>query len=72
MVRDISIRNVEAEEELQEIEENIHGSTEGVPDISIDDLPRHYQRHAIGVLGHFGRLLCRVAHVVMWPRISLK
>ena len=51
------VKNVEEDEELQEIEDDIQQLTVGIPDISIDDLPRCYQRHTSGVLGRFGRLL---------------
>ena len=40
MVRDIAIKNVDAEEELQEIKENLHSLTISVPNISINDLLR--------------------------------
>ena len=45
MGRDISIQNMEAMEELQEVEDNLQRLTDGTLDISIDDLPKHYQRH---------------------------
>jgi hypothetical protein len=32
-----------------------------VSDASIDDIPRHYQRHIVGVSASIGRLLRRVA-----------
>ena len=65
MVRDIAIKNVEEEEELYEIEDNPQRLTVGVPDISIDDLPSHHQRHTAKVSGHLGRLIHRVARAMM-------
>ena len=49
MVRDIFVQNVEAKEELQEIEDNLQRLTIGVLDISIDDLPRCYPSYYRGV-----------------------
>ena len=49
--------NVEEEEYLQEIEENLQRLTMGILEISIDGLPRRYQRHTIGVFGHFRMLI---------------
>ena len=66
MVRDISIKNVEVEEEIQDIEDNLQRLIDGVLDLSIDDLPNPYQRHTIGVSRCFGRLLHRVARFVMF------
>ena len=44
MVRDIATKNVEAKEELQEIEDNLQRLTDGVPNISsIEDLPWCYR-----------------------------
>ena len=49
----------------EELEENLERLTLDIPDASIDDLPLRYQRPTARVLGHFRRLLCRVAWVVM-------
>jgi hypothetical protein len=35
-----------------------------IPDASIDDILRHYQRHTVGVSASIGQLLHRVARVV--------
>ena len=51
--------------ELDEMEENLQCLTMGIQDISIDDLPRHYQCKNTRVSGHFGRLVHRVARAVM-------
>jgi hypothetical protein len=32
-----------------------------VPDATVDELPRHYQRHTVSVSSSIGRLLCKVA-----------
>ena len=50
----------EEDEELRDIEENMQLLTVGIPNVSIDDLPRHYQCHTVGVSGQFVRLLHRV------------
>ena len=39
--------------------------TVGVPDIFIYDLPQNYQHHTVGFSGLFGRLIYKVARVVM-------
>jgi hypothetical protein len=36
-----------------------------IPDAMVDELPRHYQRHTVGVSASIGRLLCRVAREVV-------
>jgi hypothetical protein len=43
---------------------NLEGLTMNVPDATIDDIPRHYQRHTVGVSASIGRLLRRVAREV--------
>ena len=47
--------------DLEEIEQNLEGLTMDIPDITVDDLPWHYQHHTIGFLTSIGRLLHRVA-----------
>jgi hypothetical protein len=49
-----------AAKDLKEIEHNLEGLTIDIPDITVDDLPRHYQRHNVGVSSSIGRLLRRV------------
>ena len=51
----------EAEEELGDLEENLQHLTVGILDVAIDKVPRHYQRHTVGVSEWFSRPLCRVA-----------
>ena len=64
-VRDMVVHRSEADEELKDIEENLQHLIVGIPDVSTDYLPRHYQRHTAGVSGRFARLLHRVAQAVM-------
>ena len=52
------------DEELRDIEENLEHLTMGIPDMTTDEVPRHYQCHTIGVFGQFSRLLCRVAQAI--------
>jgi hypothetical protein len=35
-----------------------------VPDARIYDIPKHYQRHTVGVSASISRLLCRIAWTV--------
>ena len=53
------------DDELGDMNENLQRFSVGIPDVTTDDLPKHYQCHTTGVLGQFARLLCRVAQVVM-------
>ena len=48
-----------------ELDENLERLTLDILDASIDDLPLRYHRPTAGVPGYFGRLLHRVARVVM-------
>jgi hypothetical protein len=50
-----------AVEDLEEIEQNLEGLTMNIPDITVDELPRCYQHHTVGVSTSIGRLLRRVA-----------
>jgi hypothetical protein len=47
--------------DLKDIEHNLEGLTMDIPDIIVDELPRCYQRHIVGVSTSIGRLLHRVA-----------
>jgi hypothetical protein len=51
--------------DYEAIEQNLEGLTTDVPDISIDEIPRHYQHHTMGVSSSLSRLLRRVARAVM-------
>jgi hypothetical protein len=51
--------------DLEAIEQNLEGLTMNVPDATVDELPRHYQRHTVGVSASIGRLLHKVARAVV-------
>ena len=42
-----------ADEELGDLEENLQHLTMGIPDMTIDEVPRYYQRHTTDVSGRF-------------------
>ena len=52
------------EEELGYVEENLQHLTVVIPDVTIDRVPRRYQRHTVGVSKRFSRLLHRVAQAI--------
>ena len=54
----------EANEDLGDLEENLQCLTLGIPDVTTDDLPKHYQCHTIGVSGWFSKLIHRVAQAI--------
>jgi hypothetical protein len=54
-----------APEDLEEIKHNLEGLTMDIPDFIVDELPRRYQRHNVGVSTSVGRLLHHVAWVVV-------
>ena len=47
-------------DELTEIEDNFTQLNLDILDVAIDDLPKRYQRHTVGVLGRFSCFLCSV------------
>ena len=47
--------------DLEAIEQNLEGLTMNIPDATVDELPRHYQCHTVGVSASIGRLLRKVA-----------
>ena len=51
----------EDKEELGDLEENLQHLTVGIPDMTTNEVPRHYQCHTTGVSGQFSRLLRRLA-----------
>jgi hypothetical protein len=55
-------------EDYDVIEQNLEGLTTDIPDISIEEIPRRYQRHTVGVSGSLSRLLRRVARAVVCYR----
>jgi hypothetical protein len=48
-------------EDLEEIEQNLEGLTMNIPEIMVDELPRCYQCHTVGLSASIGRLFHRVA-----------
>jgi hypothetical protein len=46
------------------IEHNLEGLIMNILDASIEDIPRHYQRHIVGMFASIGRLLHRVARTI--------
>ena len=54
----------EAKEEIIDLEENLQHLTMGIPSMTTDDVPRHYQCHTVGVSRRFSRLLHRVAQAI--------
>jgi hypothetical protein len=52
-------------EDLEEIEKNLEGLTMNILDITVDELPRRYQCHTIDISTSIGRMLRRVALVVV-------
>jgi hypothetical protein len=55
-------------EDYQEVEQNLEGLTADIPDMPLGEVPRHYQRHIVGVSKSIGRMLRRVARAVMCYR----
>jgi hypothetical protein len=50
--------------DLEVIGQNLKGLTMCVLDATMDELPRHYQRHIVGVFTSINRLLHRVVRGV--------
>ena len=55
-------------EDYEAVEQNLEGLTVDVLDIAIGEIPRHYQRHTVGMSESLSRLLRRVARVVVCYR----
>jgi hypothetical protein len=51
--------------DYEAVEHNQEGLTAYIPNISIDEILRHYQCHTVGIYGSLSRLLCRVAREVV-------
>jgi len=47
------------------MEQNLEGLTASIPDMSIEEVMRHYQRHTLGMSDSLSRLLRRVAQAVV-------
>jgi hypothetical protein len=54
--------------DLEVVEHNLEGLTMHVPDTIVDDLPRHYQHHTVGISASIGQLLHREAQEVVYYR----
>jgi hypothetical protein len=52
-------------DDYEAMEQNLEGLTAGIPDMSIEEVPRCYQRHTVGMSGLLSQLLHRVAWVVV-------
>jgi hypothetical protein len=50
--------------DLEAIEQNLEGLTMHVPDTTVDEILRHYQRHTVVISASIGRLLHKVAREV--------
>jgi hypothetical protein len=55
-------------EDYEAMEQNLEGLTADILDMAIGEIPRHYQRHTMGVSESFSRLLRRVARAVVFHR----
>jgi len=55
-------------DDYEAMEQNLEGLTASIPDMSIDEVPRRYQRRTVGVSGSLSRLLHRVARAVVCYR----
>jgi hypothetical protein len=55
-------------EDYEAVEQNLEGLTADVPNIAIGEIPRHYQRHTMGMSESLSRLLRRVARAVVCYR----
>jgi hypothetical protein len=52
-------------EDYQVVEQNLEGLTTYIPDMTMEEVPRHNQHHTVGVSGSMSRLLRRVARAVV-------
>jgi hypothetical protein len=55
-------------DDYEAMEQNLEGLTTDIPDMSIEEVPRRYQCHTVGVSGSLSRLLRRVARAVVCYR----
>jgi hypothetical protein len=47
------------------VEQNLEGLTTDIPDMTLEEVPRHDQRHTVGVSVDMSQLLHRVARAVV-------
>jgi hypothetical protein len=52
-------------EDYQVVEQNLEGLTADIPDMILEEVPRHDQRHTVGVSASMSRLLRRVSRAVV-------
>jgi hypothetical protein len=50
------------------VEQNLEGLTADIPDMTLEEVLRHDQRHTVGVSAAMSRMLHRVAREVMCYR----
>ena len=55
-------------DDYEAMEQNLEGLTTDIPDMSIEEVPRHYQCHIVGVSDSLSRLLRQVAWAVVCYR----
>ena len=63
-MRDMMVYRSEFDEELKDLEENLEGLTMGIPNMNIDEVPRHYHPILQVVLDDF------IISFAEWPRPS--
>jgi hypothetical protein len=51
--------------DYEAMEQTLEGLTAYIPNMSIEEVPRRYQRHTVGVSGSLSQLLHRVARAVV-------
>jgi hypothetical protein len=51
-------------EDYLTVEQNLEGLMHDVPDMPLEEIPRHDQRHTVGVSASMGHLLRRVARTL--------
>jgi hypothetical protein len=50
------------------VEQNLEGLMHDVPDMPLEEIPQHDQRHTVGVPAYMGRFLHRVAKTLVCYR----
>jgi hypothetical protein len=52
-------------DDYEAMEKNLEGLMADIPDMSIEEVSRHYQHHTVGVSGSLSRLLHRATWAVV-------
>ena len=60
----IPAQDLDASQDLEDIEHSLEGLTVGIPDVELEALPRPLQRQVVGVPARFHNLLRKVARAV--------